>query len=105
MKCQKYKVKVYDSIDSVVHDDYSIIDEVYIPVHNLAFNYHNNNLNVFSALNPRLDTLSELSYVEINDDLIKELIKISKAESRLVLLKDGIKYDIKNIFNSINKSI
>ena len=100
MKCQKYKVKVYDSVDSVVHDNYHIIDEIYIPAHNLAFNYHNNNLNVFNALNPRLDTLSELSYVEIADDLIRKLIEISKAETKFVLLKDGIKYDIKNIFNS-----
>ena len=88
MKVKKYKINVSDSNFTAVHNQFRMIDEVYIPEYNLYFNCENF---IFTDDDHRVP--EEYKEIEIDDNMIQLLFSYLK-------IKEDIDEMITNFFEN-----
>lgn len=92
-----YETEVYESIGDFVHGMAKHIREVGVPVYNISFNCHDNEISVFPYNIERHTSGKDIKKVGITLKFVKNLIKIMDLQVEINTLKTNSMDDILNL--------
>lgn len=96
---KKYTIDTYESMSDFVHGNAITVEEIYIPIHNLTFNY-NDKLNIFNEKrveNNAKDILLDAKDILLDESFVLKLVDINRLNNELIVLKKDISDDAKKL--------
>jgi hypothetical protein len=88
-KAHMYQVKIAESVFDMAHNNYHVINELYIPDLNISINVFNDGLNIFE---PDIDRYKKAKKVgkaiTISEDLATNIIDFIETKKKLDIIKD-----------------
>lgn len=92
-----YKIEVYDSIGDYVHNEGTIISEIYIPELDVFVNNYNHEIHINKGDRSHKSVDNNIKQIVIEKEFFEKIKKMKNINESIDNLKDEIKCDFKKI--------